>query len=113
MKQVIGLCVVLLLFGTNLMARNAPIKLSVEDYYNQLFHVSYPKIYITSLEDKLTIKNVIVNKGHCKLLSGYPIKNLFPKTLQYSERVEIPLSPRCNVIRIDVVTNQGTWTAEY
>jgi len=113
MKRLMAMCVILMVSDANLMAQNAPIKISLEDFYNQFYGIRYPKIHITSVEDNLNIKNVIVNKGHCKLLSDAPIKNLFPKKLQYSQRVDIPLSPRCNVLRIDVETNQGTWSVEY
>ena len=113
MKRFVGLCVVLMLTGANLMAQSSPIKISLENYYNQIYNISYPKIHITSIEDNLKINNVIVNKGHCKLLSGKPIKNIFPKKLNYSERVDIPLQMDCHVIRINVETNQGDWSVEY
>jgi hypothetical protein len=113
MKRFISLCVILMLAGANLMAQSSPIKISLEDFYNQFWNMSYPKIYITSVVDNLEIKNVIVNKGHCTLLGGKPIKNIFPKKLHYSQRVEIPLSITCHVIRIDIKTNQGDWNVEY
>jgi len=113
MKRFVSLCVVLMLVGSSLMAQNAPIKISLEDFYNQFYGISYPKIHITAIEDNLEIKNVIVNKGHCQLLSGNPIKNIFPKKLEYSQKVDIPLAASCNVIRINVITNQGDWSVDY
>jgi len=113
MKRFIGLCVVLMLTGASLMAQSSPIRISLENYYNQIYKISYPKIHITSTEDNLKIKNVIVNKGHCKLLNGNPIKNAFPKKLNYSQKVDIPLDVNCDVLRIDVKTNQGNWHVEY
>jgi len=112
MKRFFSLCVVSILLGSQLVAQNAPIKISLENFYNQLFGFSYPKIHITSLEDNLEIRNVIVNKGHCKLLNGKPIKNLFPKKLNYSQKVDIPLSTSCDILRIDVLTNMGDWSME-
>jgi len=113
MKRLLSFIVVGILSGSNLLAQGAPIKISTENFYNQFYGISYPKIHITAIEDNLQIKNVVVNKGHCALLNGNPIKNMFPKKLKYSQRVDIPLSPKCNVIRIDVLTNQGDWSVEY
>ena len=113
MKRFISLCVVLMLTGANLMAQDSPIKISLENYYNRVYKISYPKIHITSVEDNLKIKAVSVNKGHCKLLNGNPINNIFPKTLNYSQKVNISLSRNCDVLRIDVKTNLGDWSVEY
>jgi hypothetical protein len=102
-----------MLSGANLMAQSSPIKISLENFYNQFIKMSYPKVHITSIEDNLEIKNVSVNKGHCKLLNGNPINNIFPKKLSYSQKVNIPLGVNCSVLRIDVETNQGDWSVEY
>ena len=113
MKRFISLCVVLMLAGSSLMAQNAPIKISLENHYNRFYKISYPIIHITAIEDNLEIKNVIVNKGHCQLFNGKLIKSHFPRKLQYSQEVDTTLSASCNVIRIDVITNQGDWSVTY
>ena len=84
----------------------SPVKITLEDYLfaNRMYH----KIYITAVENNLEIKDVSVNKGHCKLLSGST-----PKKLDYSQRMSVLLSPRCNIISVNVTTNQGDWSVEY
>ena len=113
MKRFVGLCVAIVFLATSLLAQSAPFKISVEDHYNRIYDIRYPIIHIVSVEDNLIIKNVLVNKCHCKLLSGHPISNLFPQKLQYSEEVDITLSSSCNILRVDVETNKDTWSVEY
>ena len=103
-----------------LFADKAPIRISAGKYYNQFSHKYYPQVTITSVSDKIIIKDVIVNKGNCRYdktnyygsFGNIRTRNLFPKKLLYGQKLEITVH-RCNILRVDVKTNQGTWTAEY
>jgi len=93
-------------------SQKLPLKIVLDSL--SLGSTEVPLIRITSLEDKLTIKSVIVNKGHCsKLSNGHNIKQVFPRTFQFSQKLVLELSPYCDVIRIDIETNSGNWSVEY
>jgi len=111
----------LIVFTSFVFAQNAPIRISAQQAYNSAWHYYYPKIIITSIVDKIKIKQVIVNKGNCRFSNndiGYisgrfrPIR-LIPRTLKYGEDLEIRLKSSCHLLRVDVKTSQGDWTIEY
>jgi len=100
--------------------KTSPIKISVEQAYNEAWNYYYPKVIITSIDDNVNIKNVLVNKGNCKYsnqdlayVNGrmQTIK-LLPRKLTYGKQLEIRLK-KCEVLRIDVQTDKGSWTVEY
>jgi len=100
----------------------SPITISVGKHYNQFSEKYYPQVVVTSISDSVTIKNVIVNKGNCKYdkidyytTSSYhevKSKKMFPKKLVYGKELKITVL-RCNILRVDVETNQGDWSVEY
>jgi len=92
--------------------QSSPVKISMENIYNQFFNIYTPRITITSLADDLIIKNILVNKGHCEVGNAKSRQKFFPKKMQYSQQFPINLDS-CDVIRIDVETNQGDWSVEY
>ena len=101
-----------ILLSSNAIAQSAPVKISLQNIYNQLFNIYNPRITITSITDNLVIKNILVNKGHYEIGNAQFRKEFFPKKMQYSEHFSIGVVG-CNVIRIDVETNQGDWSVEY
>jgi len=108
MKRLSSLVLILMLSSANIMAQSAPIKITLKDGYDWTQTYIVHSVYITSIEDNLVIKNILLNKGHCKVKWN---KGLFPLKLKYSKQLEFPYS--CNLIRIDVETNQGDWSVEY
>jgi hypothetical protein len=117
MKLFFVIVLVLQLFSNSLLADNPPIQVSVEQAYNQAWKYFYKKIIITSIVDKVTIKNVKVNKGNCKvptttLNNRLKKVNMFPNSLGYGEELEVRLKKCSNVLRVDVITDQGEWTLE-
>jgi len=116
--------VLVLLLASNLFASEAPIRISAEKSYNELIQDYIPEVKITSVSNNVTIKNVLVNKGNCEyskkevygidMHTGFPKHRLlFPKKLSYGKELKITLSTRCNIMRVDVETNQGDWSVEY
>ena len=105
MKRFILLC----LIGANLMAQNTPFKVDIINDYNPWTkQYDLATVVLTSTVDNLTIKDLIINKGHCTTV---PIAKYFPRKLKYSEQFKMPY--QCNLIRIDIKTNQGDWSVEY
>jgi len=123
-RLVLGILSVMLVLSFNGCSddkpKESPVKIKVEQAYNEAWNYYYPKIIITSVADKINIENVIVNKGNCKYsnediayVNGQmKAVKLLPKELSYGKQLEIRLK-KCEVIKIDVKTNQGDWSVEY
>jgi len=111
----------IILISSILLAQGAPIKVQTQRAYNSVYGYYYPKIIITSIEDKVTIKNVKVNKGNCKYTNTDIVYRngrmqtipLLPRTLKYGQHIEIRLQSSCNLLRVDIETDKNTWTVEY
>lgn len=121
MKRLLLLALITMFYTSNSLASGAPLRVSSEQAYNQAWNYYYPKIIITSTENSLTIKKVTVNKGNCKFSNSdmayingrmQTIK-LTPRTLKYGEKIEIRLQKSCQLLRVDVDTDQGSWSVEY
>jgi len=108
-------------YASNSLANGAPLRVSAEQAYNQAWNYYYPKIIITSTEDSLTIKKVTVNKGNCKFSNSDMVYangrmktiKLIPRTLKYGEKIEIRLQRSCQLLRVDIDTDQGDWNIEF
>ena len=86
--------------------------------------VIVPKVVITSLNDKLVVNNVLLNKGKCQISLPYEYKKglnfdetlnskkvkKFPISIPEFESLEIDYYPTCNLLRVEIATNLGTWT---
>lgn len=104
----------------NVAYSKPPVKIRVEQAYNEAYHYYYPKIIITSVVDNTIVNDVKINKGNCNYDNsdivyqngGMKAIKLLPRTLGYGEEVEIRLK-KCNVLKIDVTTDKGEWTVEY
>ncbi len=87
---------------------NTPLKIKVEQAYNSAYNYYYPKVIIISLVDSLVVTNVITNKGNCSPAFISETK----ATLKYGSRMEVRYK-KCDVLLVEVLTDQGTWTVEY
>lgn len=107
--------------GTASAEDNSPISMSVK---TTLFAV---RVEITSHADKVTIKNLIINRGRCVVFAGTKILgNKFdmiklPITLEFSdEAVFLAASTKSDpdeyapcdskIIEITAITDRGDWT---
>jgi len=73
--------------------------------------ITHPnRIYIVAKIDRVTIKNVVINRGNCSIVD---YKNRLPAIMGYGQTWEIYTSSGCNVIEVSVDTDHGTWTANY
>jgi hypothetical protein len=67
-----------------------------------------PIVYITSITDQITIKDVTVNRGNCQGTSY--AKSKLPKVLKYGQQADFGLMAGCKVKEIKVITNMGERT---
>lgn len=97
-----------------------PFKLKFDSEYNQITALSYPILNITSLDNKLVINDIKINKGKCKIESQPDMKfdqyrylkvipKNFPISIAEFESQKFNISSGCNILRIDIETNNGTW----
>lgn len=67
-----------------------------------------PILYITSITDKITIKDVTVNRGNCQGINY--AKSKLPKVLKYGQQIDYTIMAGCKVKEIKVITNMGERT---
>ena len=101
-----------------------PFKIDFKQVYNPYSKANMPKVVITSLNDKLVVNNVLLNKGKCQISLPYEYKKglnfdetlnskkvkKFPISIPEFESLEIDYYPSCNLLRMEIATNLGTWT---
>ena len=101
-----------------------PFKIDFKQVYNPYSKANMPKVLITSLNDKLVVNNVLLNKGKCQISLPLEFKKglnwddtmrsgkvkKFPISIPEFESLEIDYYPTCNLLRVEIATNLGTWT---
>lgn len=100
-----------------------PFRFSFEDAYDgKINKLHFPLLVFTSLKDQLIVKDIKINKGKCAMANPYEVKydpNLrdytttpkrFPMSIKEFETVKFSVSSQCNILRVDIETNNGTWT---
>lgn len=87
------------------------------DTYNKVsnFGAPYVLIEITATVDHLTITDAIANRGNCALIKTNPFTNrpFLPAELKFGESIELAFENPCKASQIDIITDQGEWTATY
>lgn len=114
MKKLAVICALTgLLIGCGESEPNVDIE--TYDKVNQIFGIKYVEVKVKAISDEVTIDDVIVNRGNCKIEN----KNIFngetilPKQLKFGESVSVSFSGPCEASQVDVVTNDGSWTVSY
>lgn len=98
-----------------------PFKFHFEDGYNRIFNNHFPILVITSFNDQLIIKDVKINKGKCKTTVSYDAKldaqrnmivtqKKLPISVKEFEAQRFDISSGCDILKLDIETNNGTWT---
>lgn len=98
--------------------KKLPFNLKNERKFDRLWKQYFTMFTITSLSDNLTINNVIVNKGKCPIEIHADLDSFkrgkrreFPAKLPEYEELEFATSNyKCNVLKLEIITNQGSWT---
>ncbi|MBN6070362.1 hypothetical protein HYE53_04500 [Aggregatibacter actinomycetemcomitans] len=97
----------LVLFGitfisTNVLASNSPVSLTL----GQEGNLSVIKVH--SEVNKVTIKDISVNRGNCSVTKG-GLSGTDNGVTVFGESQSY-YAPRCNVKEVVVYTDQGNWT---
>lgn len=88
----------------------SPIRISLESIWNEFSNTLMPEVVITAITD-VEIQDIIANENNnCQALVY--LKTL-PVTLAYGERFKRAYSSRCKVIKVEVITNKGSWVSEF
>ena len=91
-----------------------PIKIETYDRTNAIFNVPYVEVDVTAVVDKITIENIIVNRGNCKIENvTYNGRRKLPRKLVFGESVSVSFGTPCYASEVEVETNQGSWTMAY
>lgn len=112
-KMVVIFALTGLLIGCGESEPNVDIE--TYDKVNQIFGIKYVEVKVKAISDEVTVEDVIVNRGNCKIenknfFNGKPI---LPKQLKFGESVSVSFSGPCEAAQVDVVTNDGSWTVSY
>jgi len=89
--------------------KESPIRIDLKKAYNSAWKYFYPKVLITSTVDTVKVNNVIVNKGNCKPTLIEETR----QTLNYGAQMEVRYKQNCNVMLIEVITDQGNWMVKF
>lgn len=99
----------------------APLKLTLENAWNEVHMYYYPKLKLTSISDDVTVEDVIVNRGGCNIIkSNFSMQNgmiqqvpLFPQKLKYGRSLEVRVKKGCDLIEVQIDTSKGKWTYNF
>jgi len=106
-----GVLIVVMSLSINVFGNNIPVKIKVKylDAGMMGMHgATVPIVEVISASNSIIIKDVIGNRGNCPM-TAYR-KAQFPQKLKFGELATAGFKMGCNLIEIDVVTNQGTWS---
>ncbi|WP_017408481.1 hypothetical protein [Aeromonas hydrophila] len=83
----------------------SPPEFKLDLFYNSL---GRPQLQVTSLNEAVTIKKILINRGKCVAIGPYGVDRTFPVSLKYSQRTQLSLIPgTCNLLEATVFTDQG------
>lgn len=107
----VGFALAMLMVGCGGGNENPPIEVSKGVDYNPyaLTHSKeFDYLMISSIVDSVEIKEVIVNRGNCKLSTANLLNK---KVLKFGDNERYLFSPkRCNIKEAEIHTNLGNWT---
>lgn len=91
----------------------SPVRIEAKTISSNMFGgtMSVPIVEVTAVVDKVTIENVIANNGNCKMTAMR--QKEFPKTLSYGQKATAGYTANCNLIKVEVITDQGNWSVEF
>jgi hypothetical protein len=91
------------------------VKIESYNRINQIFGIKYVEVKVTSIADEVVVKNIVVNRGNCKIENINYIRGgaKIPKKLKFGESVSVTFSGPCTAAQVDVVTDKGDWTMTY
>lgn len=90
----------------------SPVKIVTKVHPQSMgsYTLNIPQITITAIADT-TITKVIINNGNgCPVSVSRP--NL-PYEMKYGDKLIRTYTAQCNVMKVEVVTDNGQWSVEY
>jgi len=115
-KLIVGILLIFSLIGLNGCSDDIPkvspvkIETIIHDQGWGSITMKIPQITITAVTD-VTVEKVVINEGNgCGVNSSRPE---LPKTMKYGERIIRTYRAQCNVMKVEVITDKGSWSAEY
>ncbi|MGY4025942.1 hypothetical protein ACW5WQ_08245 [Aeromonas rivuli] len=95
---------------TQLSAAISPATFSVRWYFQEWAPRQYfKKLEIVSHSNNITLRNAILNRGNCPLLPAHEL----PMPLGFGQAHTLPFSKRCNLLEVQLFTDQGTVTYQF
>lgn len=95
--------------------QKVPFKIEIIESKIKLINFLVSNIKLTSLDENLTLQNVIINKGECQNI--FEKAKLFPVQLNKDKTIEFStvesLTKPCKISQIEVKTNFGNWNLKY
>ncbi|WP_275378867.1 hypothetical protein [Xenorhabdus bovienii] len=77
----------------------------------------YATVIVTARDDSVTVKNINVNRGNCRIdnyKSPFSTKEtILPATLHYGQSVKVSFYNDCIASEVDVTTDKGAWRFTY
>lgn len=114
MSKALFITLVLTFFSTSSFA-SSPVNIALFRGVNPNYNFPELKVKITATTDKTEVKDVVVNRGNCRVDKKYAItgRDMLPKTLKYGESITLFVLSSCSVLQVDVITDKGNWTKHY
>lgn len=95
---------------TQVSAALPPSTFSVRWYFQEWAPGQYfKKVEVVSHSNNITIRNAILNRGNCPLLPAHEL----PMTLGFGQTHTLPFSKRCNLLELQLLTDQGEVTYQF
>ncbi|WP_300521812.1 hypothetical protein [Alcanivorax sp.] len=69
-------------------------------------------VTIRSLTEELEIQDLTVNRGNCRVLK-YSGRSQLPKTISYGETTKVQVNNDCDILEVDIETDQGAGTYSF
>ena len=115
-KLIVGILATVLIIGLSGCTdtpEQSPVRVEAKTLSSDWggYIISVPVVEVTAVTDEVTIENVIANNGNCKMTAI--TQKSFPKTLNYGQVVQAGYTAKCNLVKVEVITDKGDWSVEF
>ncbi|MEI9746074.1 hypothetical protein [Enterobacter ludwigii] len=74
----------------------------------------YATVVVTARDDGVTVKNIVVNRGNCRIdnqkyLYSSNKETILPAALHYGQSVKVNFYKECVASEVVVTTSKGAW----
>ncbi len=115
-KLIVGTLAIMLIIGLSgcdSTPEQSPVRIDAKSLSSDWggYIISVPVVEVTAMTDEVTIKNVIANNGNCQMTAH--TQKSFPQTLNYSQVAKAGYTAKCNLVKVEVITDKGNWSVEF